>query len=369
MNFKKTAVIAAAAGALTALALPAMAETTLYGSARLATFYNLSDVPTTGKTAGFDEHLQANATFGANYSSGDVGGRVEYGAGTGAVALRLLYGTWNFGEGKLTVGQDYNSYYLGSAQVHSDDSAFKGYGAQWDTRQPQIRVNLNNGLYFAAIQPGATGQLAVNVPGDTTGANTEAASGATDVKMYLPKLNVGYAGKAGMFTYNVGVVGTTFSQNVGAGATAKKDQQVMAVLGYANGSAAFGATSLLASISASQNAGNLNFLGRKTYDAANKKDAIGFEGFIQATQNISDTVSANVGVGFAGDKIDAPAVAGVNKNKFDNKMAIFVNAPVTLAKNVSVTPEFDYYDQLNGVDGKYEKKKAYAIGAKCQINF
>jgi hypothetical protein len=187
--------------------------------------------------------------------------------------------------------------------------------------------------------------------------------------MYLPKLNVGYAGKAGMVGYNVGVVGTTFSQTVGAGATLKKDQQIVTVLGYANGSAAFGATKLLASVSVSQNAGNMSFLGRKGYDAANKKDAIGFEGYIQASQKVSDTLTANVGLGYAGDKIDAPAVAGVAKNKFDNKMAIFVNAPVTLAKNVSVTPEFDYYDQLNNTAGKDEKAKAYVIGAKCQINF
>jgi hypothetical protein len=360
MNFKKTVAIAAAAGALTALAIPAMAETTLYGSARMATFYNLADTPAGGKTAGFDEHLQLNSRFGANFSNGDVGGKFELGA---VPNIRLLYGTWNFGSGKLTVGQDYNSYYTFTEQVHFDDNGLNGYGALWDTRQAQIRVNLNNGLYFAAIQP------TVNVNGDTTGANAELASGATDTKMYLPKLNVGYAGKAGMVGYNVGVVGTTFSQTVGAGTTLKKDQQIVAVLGYANGSAAFGATKLMASVSGSQNAGNMNFYLRKGYDAATKKDAIGFEGYIQASQKVSDTLTANIGLGYAGDKIDAPAKAGVAQNKFDDKMVVFVNTTVTLAKNVCVTPEFDYYNQMNGVDGKDSKMKAYAIGAQWKINF
>ena len=352
MNFKKTVTIAVV-GALTALAVPAMADTALYGSARMATFYNFADSPAGGKSAGFDEHLQGNSTFGANVKNGEVEGKFEIGAGTAAVALRLLYGTWNFGAGKLTVGQDYNSYYLGSAQVHTDDNAFKAYGAQWDTRQPQIRINLNNGVYFSVIQP--TG----NVSGTDLGANAEASS---NVKMYLPKLNVGYAGKTGAVGYNIGVVGTSF-KNVTA------DKQITAVLGYANGSAAFGATTLTASFSASQNAGNMSFLGRKAYDATNKKDAVGFEGFLQLSQKISDTVSGNIGVGYAGDKIDAPAKAGVAQNKFDNKMAIFVNAPVTLAKNVSVTPEFDYYDQLNNATGNDEKTKAYVIGAKWQISF
>ena len=49
--------------------------------------------------------------------------------------------------------------------------------------------------------------------------------------MYLPKLNVGYAGKAGAIGYNVGVVGTSF-KNAG-------DKQITAVLGYITGSACF----------------------------------------------------------------------------------------------------------------------------------
>ena len=348
MNFKKTVAIAAAAAALTALAIPAMAETTLYGSARMATFYNFADVPATGKTAGFDEHLQGNSRFGANFSNGDVGGKVELGTG---VNVRLLYGTWNFGSGKLTVGQDYNSYYTFTEQVHFDDNGLNGYGALWDTRQAQIRVNLNNGLYFAAIQP--TG----NVAGDPTGANAEKAG---NVKMYLPKLNVGYAGKAGMLGYNAGVVGTTFSSKIGT-----KDKQVTAVLGYVNGSAAFGATTLMANVSASLNAGDLGFLNRAKATAVgtDMKNQTGFEGYIQATQKISDTVKGSVGVGYAGDKLDTTGA------KFDDKIVVFVNAPITLAKNVTVTPEFDYYDQLNNAAGKSEKSKAYALGAKWQINF
>lgn len=345
MNCRKTAAIAAAAGALTALTIPAIAETSFYGSARMATFYNIADVPATGKTAGFDEHLQGNSTFGMNTDAGEVKGKVELGTGAGNVALRLLYGTWNFGAGKLTVGQDYNSYYLGSAQVHTDDNAFKGYGAQWDTRQPQIRVNLDNGVYFAAIQP--TG----NVSGNDTGANAEA---NTNVKMYLPKLNIGYAGKAGAIAYNVGVVGSSF-KNAG-------DRQITAVLGYVTGSASFGATSLLYSASVSQNAGDMGFTGRAKADAAGK-DAIGFEGFLQVSQKISDTITGNAGFGYAGDRMD------VSGAKFNDKMSIFVNAPITLAKNVTVTPEFDYYDQLNNAAGKDENKKAYALGAKWQINF
>jgi hypothetical protein len=355
MNFKKTVVIAAAAGALTALAIPAMAETTLYGSARMATFYNITDVgQVSDKNADVDEHLQGNSRFGGKFSNGDVSGRVEFGT---TVNTRLLYGTWNFGSGKLTVGQDYNSYYTFTAQVHGDDNGLNGYGALWDQRQAQIRVNLNNGVYFAAIQPsiGAGAAMGTGVaPGSPTYVPVTNAQ-VPGIQIYLPKLNVGYAGKASNVAYNVGVVGQTYKNEA-------IDKDVLSVLGYVNGSAAFGATTLMANVSFAQNAGNMGFNGRMVYDTANKKDVTGFEGYLQLTQKISDTVSGNVGFGYVTDK------SGASGAKADDKMAFFVNAPITLAKNVSVTPEFDYYDQLNKA-GASENNKQYAVGAKWQISF
>jgi hypothetical protein len=334
-----------------------MADSNFYGSARLATFYNISDVgKVSDKNADIDEHLHGNSTLGANFSNGDVVGKVEYGGGA-AVGLRLLYGTWNFGSGKLTVGQDYNSYYLGSAQVHGDDLAFKGYGALWDQRQAQIRVNLNNGVYFAAIQP-SIGAGAVMGTGVAPGSPTVVAitnAQVPGIQIYLPKLNVGYARKASNVSYNAGIVGQTYKNET-------IDTDVLSVLGYVNGSAAFGATTITASVSFAQNAGNMGFNGRMAYDTANKKDVTGFEGYLQLTQKVSDMVSSNVGFGYATDK------SGASGAKADDKMAVFVNTPVTLAKNVTVTPEFTYYDQLDDAAGKAYIKQ-YAVGAKWQINF
>lgn len=351
MSIKKVLTIAAAAAALTALSIPAMAESTLYGSARMATFYNFADLK--GKdSSGFDEHLQANSRLGFRANNGAVGGVAELGASAAAttgngISLRLLYGTWDFGSGVLTVGQDYNSYYSFTEQVHGDDNNMNGYGSLWDTRQAQIRVNLKNGLYFAAITP--TG----NVSGTTTGTNAENTS--PNNKMYLPKLNLGYKGKAGTFNYNVGVVGQTLENSY--------KEQITAILGYVQGRAAFGATSVLASFSYAQNAGNMGFSGRAsatgTTDIVN---ANGFEGFLQVGQRFSDTLSANVGFGYTADKYDTSGA------KYDDKMLIFVNAPITLAKNVTVTPEFSYYDQLDK-NGATEDSKSYALGAKWQINF
>jgi hypothetical protein len=357
---KKQLVILSAVAAVTAFAVPAMAETTLYGSARMATFYNFADAKTTaatGKTAGIDEHLQANSRFGANFDNGAVGGKVEFGTG---VNTRLLYGTYNFGAGKLTVGQDYNSYYTFTAQVHGDDNVMNGYGSLWDGRLAQLRVNLNNGLYFAAITPNgnvsgtpASGSLTSNTGGIVN--NAEANS---NIKIYLPKLNVGYTGKAGNISYNAGLVGQTF-KNVAI------NEQVNALLGYVNGKASFGATTLMANLSYAQNAGNMGFAGRQSYSTASKKNAQGFEGYVQLTQKLSDSLSANAGLGYVTDKTDTGVAA---TNHADNKMLLFVNAPITLAKNVYITPEFSYYDEMKSA-ANTDQAKSYALGAQFRIDF
>ena len=352
---KKQLVILSAVAAVTAFAVPAMAETTLYGSARMATFYNMNDTKAAaGKTAGFDEHLQGNSRFGANFSNDAVGGKVEFGTG---VNTRLLYGTYNFGGGKLTVGQDYNSYYTFVAQTHGDDNGFNGYGSLWDGRQAQIRVNMNSGLYFAAITPYKNSAATINPVAGTPNASGAAINNAesdNNLKMYLPKLNVGYAGKAGNVSYNAGVVAQSYKD-------VTADKQINAALGYVNGKAAFGATSLMFNLSYAQNAGNMSFAGREAFDATTKKDAKGFEGYVQLSQKLSDSLSANAGLGYVTDKRSGDA-------KADNKMAFFVNAPITLAKNVYITPEISYYDEMKSKTGATQAKST-AVGAQFRIDF
>lgn len=343
-----------------ACAAPAMAETTFYGSARLGTFWNISEA--NGKTtAGFDEHQYLTSWLGVNFNNGPIGGTVEIGSlegGAGApfgqsAWTRLWYGTYKFDSGKITIGQDYNSYFVCSNQIHGDDNASIFYGATWDWRRPQIRLNWNNGLYFAAIQPTAVNVIGYASPGGAV-ANAESFA---HVKIYMPKLNVGYSGKIGAFGYNAGAVGQTYKdENVGV------NKQVTSVLGYFSGSYDLGATSFLFNTSYGQNVGSMGFSGRQPAQLVGTtwQDAAGFEGFLQVTRKISDSLEFNAGVGYVNDK-----VSGLHA---DDRMNVYVNVPITIAKNFSITPEFDYYDELKGTDGKAQPK-SYAFGAKWQISF
>ena len=355
-KFQKQMMTIAAIGALSAVtALPAMAaDVSFYGQARLATFYNMNTTDGGVDTNGFDEHLQGNSRFGANFKNGDFGGKFEVGTSGGNANIRLLYGTWNFGSGKLTVGQDYNRYWLGSQQVWGDDNGNNGYGSLWDGRQPQIRVDLSNGFYFSAIKPqnnaDNSNQEIITTSSTTDNDNNE---------QYLPKLNVGYAGKAGSFSYNVGVVGQTYKDK-------DFDETVTSLMGYVTGQAGFGATSVAFTASYGQNVGNMGFLGRMS--KVNADDVTGFEGMLQLSQKLSDTLSFNAGVGYVYDKSDADGADA------DDKMTVFANMPIKMAKYVTLVPEISYIDQLS--EGRNASNvtsdsdaKQWAVGAKWQIDF
>jgi hypothetical protein len=108
----------------------------------------------------------------------------------------------------------------------------------------------------------------------------------------------------------------------------------------------------------------MGFTGRMSYDTGAKENVQGFEGMLQLSQKLSDTLSANVGVGYTYDK------SGADGAKADDRMMIFANMPVKLAKYVSVTPEVVYYDQLDEIalDATSDAKH-WAVGAKWQIDF
>ena len=156
-KFQKQMMTIAAIGALSAVtALPAMAgEATPYASIRMSTFWNINEKAATGTNQGYDEHLQANARLGVNFKNDNITGKAELGAGSGTdtVGIRLLYGAWDFGSGKLVIGQDWNRYYTFPTQVAKSENLLNGYGNLWDGRTPQIRVDMKNGAYVSFMQP------------------------------------------------------------------------------------------------------------------------------------------------------------------------------------------------------------------------
>lgn len=370
MNFKKVVTIAAA-GALTALAVPAMADMTPYASVRLATFYNTNQAaynvgaaqPDTNTD--FDLRNQSNSRFGAKFADGKLAGQVEFGLGLGngggntTVYTRLIYGTYKFDFGTLLVGQAYTPYTVLTEQVANDDNGNIGYGALYDGRQAQIKLSLNNGLYVAAIRANGKAASTATAPADAVG--TVAAS-----ETYIPKLNVGYEGKAGNFAFGAGVLGQTYKLVL-------NDKQVNSLLGYFHGKVVAGPADVGFNVGIGQNLGDMGLsegLAAAALATTDVENNLTVSAMATVGYTVSPTVKLNAGLAYM--TTDGKTAAGADFAKADNKMAAFVNTNITIAKNFTITPEFTYFDNLDdnsATNVAMKGAKTYIYGAKWMMNF
>ena len=129
------------------------ADWNFYGSARVQTFYTHTDNKNGLKdTTDYGQSLQGNARIGAKVSD-ELMGRFEYGASGGDANIRHLYGEWNFGSGKLLVGQTVSPLNMSlSNQVYDTDENLNSYGNPFAGRQPMLQLTFGN-FKIAAISP------------------------------------------------------------------------------------------------------------------------------------------------------------------------------------------------------------------------
>lgn len=371
MTLKKTAVIAAAAGALCAIAVPALAETNLYAIARVGMFYD------TNKAAGsrasqtdFDLRNEATSRLGMIAKVGNLGGKAEIGLGnlatdtgrTGTplgtghattVYTRELYGTYKFdGVGTLLVGQTYQPYTVLTASVINDDAAgTDGSGGLYEGRQPQLKFTLDNGLYVDLIRPNY--------------ANT----GYASTGGYLPKIALGYDGKIGNVSLGGGVVGQVYHANTDS--TTKSHSNELSYLGYAHAKATFGALDALVNLGVGRNLAEMAFKEGTTSGLAlgaggTNVNVYTYSVVGQLGYTFSPVLKANAGCGYVNN--GAATFVATKLVKHDELIQAFVNAPITLAKGVSIVPEVAVRNQVTDAAGAFQAVD-YLYGAKFEMAF
>lgn len=323
----KKLVLALAAVAM--IATPALADVTPYGSARIAAVYASTDDGAT-TTDALNILLQENTRFGIKANTGDVTGRIEIGL-RGLNYVRLAYGTVKLGEGTFLVGQTYTPQTKFSNQALNQDLGFIGFGALYDGRQPMLKYNMDNGLYFAAIENDkliADGDL-------------------------IPKLIAGYMGKGGGITYNVGVAYQSYEEAVNA-------NKVQSYLAFVCGDAKFGDWAFIYGLHYGQNLGDYGILGRSDaadYVLANDSDSTGYGLMLEA-----DIAGWAFGVGYTADDQDE---LGADS---DAQMAVFVNYTAQIAKGFKIVPEVTYVDWMEDSAG-VDEGDLFLVGAKFQMDF
>jgi hypothetical protein len=358
--------------------VPAMADADwdFYGSARMATFRENTDVAANKDQSLTDWDLQGNARIGARVKMNDngIGGRFEYGSGPN---LRLLYGTWNFGPGTILVGQDYTpTTFWPSNQVWGSDNDLIGAGDPYDGRQPQIALKVA-GFELALIKPNTSdippgytvtepSVSVVTINGVDYNVVSQAPQQTGSVETTFPKIAANYKFKTDMFyvngfagynsfiienrygrdeTFNSGLLGVNFGVTPGP-------FYFKSTLYYAMNPVEYGLLDLGSAISvrvAFDNAGNT------TVDDVKSWGILGVVGFA-----INDMLSLEAGWGMTEYELD------VSGSSSSTDMSYYANAVINLAPGFFVVPEIGMVDRE---DIGSNNNDTFYFGAKWQINF
>jgi len=158
---KKMSLILAAALIFGLTAVSFASEWSLYGSARMATFYTSEDRgENVADDFGRDRinnnlwELQGNSRIGGKVTADNIEARFEFGINENNVSSRLLYGIWKFSEDwNFKIGKDYTPILFGlSNQVFDNDLNLWQFGNAYGGRVGQISIE-GRGFKFAAITP------------------------------------------------------------------------------------------------------------------------------------------------------------------------------------------------------------------------
>jgi hypothetical protein len=346
------------------LAAPVMAaEWNMYGSARMATFWvdfdaeDLDDVGVADDD-GLQHALQGNSRIGANVKVNDqIGGRFEFGVNEASVTSRLLYGTYNFGAGKLLIGKDYTpGSFFYSNSVFDGDGDLLGVGQFYGHRYGQAKLMMG-GFSVALVTP-VTSAFAAD-------------TGYTDVDVSLPKIEAAYSFKSDVLFFDVFGGYQTYEVENADEDSVDVDSYVIG----ANVGAGFGPVKLTTGASFAQNivayqpvlATRSVFataLAGPVLDGDDTEDGETLQAFLVANFKVSDTLAFEAGVGYAKSENDAVEDAEVVD------MQYYVNAVVTIAPGFFIVPEVGMLEtDVDFEDDDADAGQTTYVGLKWQINF
>jgi hypothetical protein len=280
------------------------------------------------------------------------------------VYTRLLYGKWDFGSGDLLVGQDYTPITFPSAQqapgIFNLQNGFISVGCMWDRRWPQVKVSLDNGFTFAAVEAySGTSVSGIEAPPVGT-----LAGGDYDVT--LPKLFITYEFKREGLYLSPGFGYNSYDyDDTGVGGTF--DDDVDSYVIFLKGKWDPGMMAFQFAGHYGENINDFGILGRPAAasGAVNTtgsfEDSTSWGGYLQVAFKV-DPTTISLGWGYANDENEA---IGPDE---DETMGLFVNCKIPVAETFFVTPEFSYWDGMDDENGD-EDADSWHLGITWQMDF
>jgi hypothetical protein len=386
-----------ACAAAVALAVPALAvEFSGYGTVRVGTFWNQNTYYSSaaGATHGakrsdsdFSLDLLGDSLVGVRAKEGDFSAVAEMGAYNPKAyskgpEVRLLFGEWDFGQGKIRVGKAPSPYVYRTQMVWDSDGGMNAYGSLWDGRYAQIKLTLNNGFYFTLMQPrvGASGNNTGNVTSsDATAAYSQTgnyypSAGYTNYNSVMPKIVTGYEGKLAKWTYGGGVSYNLYNVETYATATGKAVKtDIHSYLVFFHGKVDLAPVEVSYNIFTGRNTGDLMSSANTAYVATPSSTSTG--GYYDSSRGVDAYTYGGWGqVGYTVTpklKIYAGASYVADDNRLthaDERFAAFVNAQYQVSKNFKIVPEIGYLNDMYNTSGNKEPRTLEA-GAKWEMSF
>lgn len=305
--------------------------------------------------------LQSNSRIGANVKASDaVSGRFEFGTSSSNVATRLIYGVWNFGAGKLTVGQDYTpidilySNQIGAIKTDGDEDMLST-GMTYEGRQPQIKLAIQ-GFELALISPKTTSVAGTEA--DTT----------------LPKIEVAYTFATDMFSIKP-YLGYNAVEVEETGVADPQSEDITSMVYGLAFKVKLGPAYINGNVLAATNATNYGLYtiapaassSIGVTAAGDTEDADRMGGAIVVGFKVNDMVTLEAGYAMISDELEVDAVTTETEIT-----TYYIQAAITLAPGVVITPEYGMMDlgdrDVTGAASVDQGELTY-IAAKMQINF
>jgi len=344
----------------------AMADADLYGSIRFRTYWIDQDKHASS-TGYSDEDLEWKlgylSRWGVKYQTGDVRGVVELdtrdrdeGEGSseiGDVRVRHLYGEWDFGKGKLLIGQTFNPYTFYNSGVGFFSGGLQKFGGMGlvEFRTSQIRLTFGN-LVLAFLTP----DVETSVPGYAT----------ADTDRTLPRMEVRYTAK--LDPVKLDFVGGWQSYDVVD--ALDNDESVDSYVLGVNAVANFGPAYVKAALTYRQNGTNYGVWTvvdeAAVYENGSIADAEAWGAQLTLGYKINDKVKVEA----AYSQVEAENDDMVGKYE-DDASVIALACNISLAPGVSVQPEIVFQDNEDRYvgSGKEDQGEVTVFGVFWVINF
>jgi len=384
---KKLIVILAAIAMVGAFTATAMADVDLYGSARFRTYYADVDNGVAGAESDSDlEWRMGHLTrFGANFKSDKITGKFEMdaragGAGStgniesdsgasrlGNMRLRQLWGQYDFGAGKLMIGQNYPLYDAPVSGINYYSGGFQKFGGiGYDVaRTSQLRLTF--GDFRLAFLPPDTSKT---FPSTVTPLTTTPYS---EVNTTFPKVEVRYDMKMDAFALNFIGGWQTYEiedynqvANTGSKGTEDVISYVLGVRGKANFGPAYAGLSLTYRVNGNNyGAWTVSSHESPIFENNDLKDATAFGAVAALGWKVNDMFTFEGSYAMLNSEVDTA---------LDNEDDVTVwglMAKITMAPGVYIIPELIFQDnsdvKTNGVTT--EQGDATIFGVFWRIDF